>query len=230
MSQDANQFVRRAIRDGFLRVSTTEHFPELATDSALERLSAARNLASKSGNLFMLVSALVSALYFLKIYGIAGEIRIGDYKLSDLPFGNFVLCSAALALSCVSLVRAGDSRSHDRLLRLACEQRHPDSSVIAYQLFPNENAWGKPLNIMVFSANGGGIFKFFRSISLTSINLFILFLVIFPSLCGVDFLAHKRYVYEKEFKDLLCYFVIFLLISDLSSFILTAWANVADRD
>lgn len=175
MSQDAKQLVSRSIRDGFLRGNATEHFPELATDNALERLSTARNLASKSANLFMLVSALFSTLYFLKTYGIAGEIRIGDYKLSDLPFGDFVLCSAALALSCASLVRSGDSRSHDRMLRLACEQRYPDGGMVAYQLFPNENAWGEPLNRMIFSVNGGMVFKCFSFISLLSINSFIFF-------------------------------------------------------
>jgi hypothetical protein len=230
MPDDINHPEHRSIRDGFLRVCPEKEFSGLVTDEGLSRLSSARNAASKSANLFMVIAALIAALYFLRLEGLAGEIKIGEYKLSALPFGVFVLCASVLALSCVSLVRTGDSRSYDRLLRLACEQRHKGKDAMAYHLFPNEHAWGEPLSRMAHAAQGGAFSQILRGVSLLFINAFTLMLILLPAACGIDFLYNDRVVMDKDFQFIRWYFILFLLISNVSSVLLVFWANAIDRE
>lgn len=191
----------KRIRDGMIRLWSGVDFSTIATDEALERLALARNTASKTANTFMLWAALLAFLYFLRVQGIATYLKIGEYKLSDLPFGQFVLCIACLIISCVSLVRSGDSRAFDRYLRFSCEQFSASSCEVKYLAFPNEHAWGEPFSRLVHFPQAGLAAKFLRTVSLLFMNLFVLLLVASPLIAGLDFIIKQRATVDTAFQN-----------------------------
>lgn len=221
---------KRKIRDSILLNGNITDLKEIIDNDAIKRISESRNESGKTANICMVISAASAILYFLKLENLAGNIKIGEYNLSALPFGLFVISLSSLIISSVSMVKMGDSRAYDRLLRRACEIRHPKKDEIAYLMYPNENAWGTPLQTMVHFGEISKYSRFFRFLSLTSINLFLFLLVIAPTMTGIDFLINKRVEIDKEFQQLRWWIIAFLTATNILTFWLISWSRMADRD
>lgn len=220
----------RSVRAGWEAKWSATNFDAISGDEALKRIADARNVASKSANRFMLLAALVGALYFIRFQGLTAGYEIDGYNLDKLPFGLFILAALALTLSSASLIRTGDSRSYDRTLRLACEKRFECDCELRYLAFPNEHAWGEPFASMVKAIHAGSVAKLIRELSLLSTSLFLLGLAVLPALAGLDFLAGKRAWLEHSFRGVQVGTIAFLLFADVSILVSTFWARLSDRD
>lgn len=220
----------RRIRDGLLTKWSGANFAEIATDDALERLADARNAASKTANTFMLFAAVSAFLYALKIEGLAEEISVGQFTLSNLPFGVFVLCATSLVLSSVSFIRAGDSRGFDRLLRLACDQKYTCDCELRYLAFPNSHAWGEPFSQISHAVDAGMFARAIRFIGLAMANLFLMVVILAPLITGVEFLFSDRVSQDVAYTELRQYSIIFLTLSNASMLLLLLWVRFVDRD
>lgn len=221
---------RRKIRDSLFSNDNLSDLCEIIDKDGIKRISEARNESCKTSNLLMIVASAISVLYFLKLEGFAGNIKIGDYSLSSLPFGLFVLCLSSLVTSCVSIVRAGDSRAFDRLLKRSCEIAYSEKENFAYRMYPNEYAWGEPFQLMVHVEGCGIYIKLFRTASITFLNFFLLALAISPAVSGVDYLIHKRVDIDKDFQLLRWSAILFLTTTNILTFWLISWARMVDRD
>ena len=220
----------KRIRTALLQKWPEADFSTLATDEVLKRLADARNTASKSANIFMLVAALLSLLYVLRLEGLASNIGVGSYNLASLPFGLFVLSAAALVCACVSLIRIGDSRAYDRQLMLSCEQRFGCECHLRYIGFPNEFGWGEPFSQMAGVVRVGTVAAVLRGITILLINLYLLGLVAAPIASGFDFLLNNRSLVEAKFEFFQVGIVAFLLATNVSVFFLVLWLRLVDRD
>lgn len=220
----------RRVRAGWERKWVSANFEAITSDEALSRLADARNASSKSANRFMLLAALVSALYFVRLQGLASGYEIGGYNLDSLPFGLFILSASTLALSSSSFIRTGDSRSYDRTLLLACEKRFECDCELRYLAFPNEHAWGEPFSRMLRAIEAGWILKTVREISLLSTSLFLLALTLLPAFSGLDFILGGRASIENSFTDFQIATISFLLFANVAILLSTFWARLSDRD
>ena len=229
-SANDNSGKPRRVRDGVLQRWPNADIAQIASDEALLRLANARNAASQSANRFMLLAAVIAFLYFLRLQGIAADLKFGEYRLANLPFGLFLLSVCATVLSTVSLVRQGDARSYDRYLKLGCEQKYDSGCDLRYQAFPNPNAWGEPFSMMMHMPRAGGFAVALREIALFLINLFLLLLVVAPLLSALDFLWGNRALADEGFQTTRRLIVLFLSIANIATLCLVSWARIADRD
>lgn len=220
---------KRHIRNGLRSKWSSSDFSAIASDEALERLAEARNKSSRTANTFMLFAASVSFLYFLKLEGLASDFSVGQYRLADLPFGLFVLCVTALALSSVALIRMGDSRGFDRMLRLACEHRHDADCELRYLAFPNENGWGEPFSQIAHVIAAGAFVKVIRFVGFFLVNLFLLGLLVAPLATGADFLLCSRVLESVQFVDFRQYSVVLVSASNCALLFLLFWVRLVDR-
>lgn len=221
---------RRRVRDGILKSLDSVSFASAISDEALLWLAQARNAASKTANTFMLIGALISVLYFLRLQGIADELKVGDYKLSSIPYGLFVFSFFYISISTVSLLRFGDSRAYDRQLKLACEQHYECDCELRYMIFPNDHGWGEPLSRMVYVVDAGFIFGAFRFVSLILLNVFLLGLSLAPIATGLDFLYSARWTIDVTLHEAQRASIGFLVIANVATFLLVSWARIIDRD
>jgi hypothetical protein len=229
-SANDNQRGPRRVRDGYLANLADNDFASVASDEALARLAEARNAASKSANLFMLIGAILAGLYFLRLQDVAGDLKFGEYKLSNLPFGLFVLAFCALAVSIVSLIRFGDSRAYDRQLKLSCEQRYGCDCDLRYLVFPNQHGWGEPFAQMAHVVKIGLLAGFLRLVAFGLINLFLLAITLAPSATGIDFFANERWSADSGFTTTRQVIIGFFLAANIATLLLTFWIRLLDRD
>jgi len=220
----------RGVRAGWEKKWAVTNFEAITSDEALLRLAEARNSASKAANRFMLLAALVSALYFVKLQGLTSGYEVAGYDLEKLPFGLFILAASALTLSSSSLIRTGDSRSYDRTLMLACEKRYECDCDLRYLAFPNEHAWGEHFARMIAVIEAGTLAKMVRELSLFSTALFLFALAILPALSGLDFLVGGRAWTNQSFTAIQVGIVGFLLVANISILLATFWARLSDRN
>jgi hypothetical protein len=220
----------RKIRDAYTTSFLTEQFSDVIDEDFLKRISEARNQSQKSANFQMITSIIFSLCYFFKLIGIADEIKFGEYRLSTIPFGLFFFCTCALLSSCISLVRAGDSRAYDRLLRLFCEHKYGISNEVVYLSYPNLNSWGVPLQNAIQVRNINIFSKFVRFFALISVNLFLLFIIVLPDFCGIDFLFNHRVNIDIGYQSIRFWLILFLLSTNIFIFILIFWVRIIDRD
>lgn len=221
----------RKIRDGLSQQWAQSDLSSVASDDALLRLADARNAASKSANIFMLIAAASAILYLLRLEGLGSELRVGDYTLAKLPFGLFVICGVALTISTVSLIRICDSRAYDRHLILACEKRYGECDChLRYTAFPNDNAWGEPFSQIAYLIDLRLFGSVVRSIALLVVNLFFLMITVAPLVISFDFLINDRWAAEPSFQSVQYGSIVFLLVSNSSMLLLTMWIRFSDRD
>lgn len=219
----------RKVRDGLSKDWPVDH-SDVTSDEALLRIAEARNSASKSANTFMIFAAIGAFLYFLRLQGVASQIKIGEYSLDKLPFGLFILSCVSLSLSVVSFIRYGDSRSYDRYLKLSCEKRFGLDCHLRYLAFPNDHAWGEPFSRMAHSVQLGIVPRIFRQISLLFISMFLFTLTVLPLMVGADFIYNDRWWFEADFRLAQSVTVKFLGLANLATLLLVSWIRVADRD
>lgn len=229
-SANDNHGASRRVRDGLSKKWPHADFVAVASDEALLRLADARNTSSKSANIMMILASGSSFLYLLRLQGLANDIKIGDYDISKIPFGLFVLGVTALLLSTISLIRIGDSRSYDRQLRLACEKRFDGDCDLRYLAFPNEHAWGEPFSRMAYIVEAERIASGLRAVALLLANIFLFGITVSPLAAGIDFVINERWEIDTAFQSERAVLVYFLLAANLSMILLVSWLRLADRD